>query len=100
LDNNEFQQSNETQVNKAQVNGTQLEAPLTLGEWLITLIILMIPCVNIVMLLVWGFGNGSSVSRKNYCRAALILMVIGVVLSFIFSASIAALFATALNGAY
>ena len=99
MDNNEFQQSNETQVNGAQVNGTQLEAPLTLGEWLITLLILMIPCVNIVMLLVWGFGNGN-VNRKNYCRAALIFMVIGVVLSFIFSASIAALFATALNGAY
>jgi len=89
LENNEFQQP----------NGTQLETPLTLGEWLITLIVLMIPCLNIVMLFVWGFGSGN-VSRKNYCRAALILMVIGAVIGFIFSASIAALFATALSGAY
>jgi hypothetical protein len=89
MENNEMQQQ----------NGMQLEVPMTLGEWLITMIILMVPCVNIVMLFVWGFGNGN-VNRKNYARATLIVMAIGVVLGAIFWASFAAMFANALQGAY
>lgn len=81
--------------NQVQSN-SQLEQPMSLGEWIITLIVLGIPCVGFIMMFVWGFGQGNT-SRKNYCRAMLIFMVIGIVLSAIFYASIAALFATALN---
>lgn len=55
---------------------------MTMGEWIITLIVMMIPCVNIIMLLVWAFGNGNE-NRKNYCRASLIIAAIGIVLSAI-----------------
>lgn len=89
MDNNEFQQQ----------NGTQLEVPMTLGDWIITLLIMMVPCVNIVMLFVWGFGQGNT-SRKNYCRAALIFAAISIVLSAILWASVGSMFASALNGAY
>ena len=34
------------------------QAPvLSLGDWIITLIVLAIPLVNLVMLFVWGFGS-------------------------------------------
>ena len=66
-------------------NGEQLEKPMSLGDWIITMIILAIPCVNLVMTFVWGFGQGNT-NRKNYCRAVLVLAAAGIVLSFLFSA--------------
>lgn len=82
--------------NNAVPNGTNLEKPMSMGEWLITMIVLAIPCVGIIMMFVWGFGTGNT-SRKNYCRAMLIFALIGVVLSVIFYGSIAAMMASALN---
>lgn len=77
-------------------NGDQLEKPMSLGEWLLTIFISGLPCVGIVMLFVWAFGQGN-VSRKNYCRAVLIFAAIGLVLGIIFYAAFAALFINALN---
>jgi hypothetical protein len=75
-------------------NGPQLEPPMTLGDWILTLIISVIPCVNIIMLFVWGFSQGGNTSRKNYCRAVLILYAIGFVLSLIFYSTIFATFSS------
>jgi hypothetical protein len=50
-------------------------SPMTVGRWIITFIVLAIPLINIIMIFVWGFGSGN-VSRKNYCRAILILALI------------------------
>lgn len=55
---------------------------MTVGDWLITMLILIIPIVNIVMLFIWGFGNPDP--RRNYARASLIWMAICVVLMLIF----------------
>lgn len=55
---------------------------MTVGDWLITMLILIIPIVNIVMLFIWGFGNPDA--RRNYARASLIWMAIGIVLMLIF----------------
>ena len=59
------------------------EEIMSVGSWLITLIILAIPCVNIIMYFIWAFGNGNE-NRKNFCRAGPILMLIAVVLSSLF----------------
>lgn len=55
---------------------------MTVGDWLITMLILIIPIVNIVMLFIWGFGNSDP--RRNYARASLIWMAICIVLMIIF----------------
>ncbi len=55
---------------------------MTVGDWLITMLILIIPIVNIVMLFIWGFGNPDP--RRNYARASLIWMAISIVLMLIF----------------
>lgn len=59
---------------------------MTVGEWLITMLIMVIPIVNIVMLFIWGFGNPDP--RRNYARASLIWMAIGIVLMIIFYGAI------------
>jgi len=57
-----------------------LEEPVSFGEWMLTLLIMMIPCVNLVMLFVWGFGSGAKKSKSNFCKAQLVWMLIFVVL--------------------
>jgi len=54
---------------------TDNNSPMTVGRWLITMIVLMIPVVNLVMLLVWAFGNGNE-CRSNYSKAVLIFILI------------------------
>ena len=58
------------------------EEIMSVGSWLITLIILAIPCVNIIMYFIWAFGNGNE-NRKNFCRAGLIMMAVGIVLTIL-----------------
>lgn len=60
-----------------------------MGEWFITLIVMMIPCVNLIMMIIWAFGNGNE-NRKNYCRANLIVTVVGTVLAVIVYATVLA----------
>ena len=62
---------------------------MSVSSWLITLIILAIPCVNIIMYFIWAFGNGNE-NRKNFCRAGLIFMLIAVVLSVLLSSMLGA----------
>ena len=57
---------------------------ISLGEWIITFIVLAIPLVNIIMLFVWGFSSGTNPSKQNFCRAALILYAVCFVLFFLF----------------
>ncbi|WP_321017059.1 hypothetical protein [Hungatella effluvii] len=75
------------------------KAVMTMGEWLITLIVLAIPCVNVIMYFVWAFGNGNE-NRKNFCRAGLIVMAVGIVLTLILYAVFGASLAAALSAGY
>lgn len=56
---------------------------VSVGEWIITMIILAIPIVNLVMLFVWGFGGNAKPSKKNYAVATLIVMAVMIVLAII-----------------
>lgn len=71
------------------------QAPIvSVKEWLITNLIMMIPLVNIVMMLVWAFGSNTNPNKANYFKAALILfaivMVIYLVLAVVLFGSVAA----------
>jgi len=50
--------------------------PMSVKDWVITLIILALPLINIVMLLVWAFGGTGNINRRNYCRASLLIFAI------------------------
>lgn len=54
---------------------------MTVGDWMVTLLILSLPLVNIIMLLVWAFSSGGNTNRRNYCLATLLWFVIVAALS-------------------
>ncbi|MCM1335555.1 MAG: hypothetical protein NC084_01660 [Bacteroides sp.] len=55
---------------------------LTLGKWVLTLIVTnFLGVISWIFLFIWGFGGAGPESRKNYCRAMLIVRAIGTVLA-------------------
>lgn len=71
-----------------QVNSTLQEkeySPISIGDWIVTFIILAIPIVNIIMLFVWAFGSNTQPSKQNFAKANLILMVILIFIFILFS---------------
>ncbi len=54
------------------------EGTVSVGNWMVTMLLMCIPVVNLIMLLVWAFGGGAEVSKANWAKASLIWMVIGI----------------------
>lgn len=57
------------------------EQPVKTLEWLWSLILTAVPIVNLVVLLIWSFGTGTSITKRNWARAKLILVAVGTVVS-------------------
>ena len=59
---------------------SDLEEPVSVGEWLVSMLLMLIPCVNIVcQMFVWAFSSREKRSKSNYLRlhwifAAIILV--------------------------
>lgn len=70
---------------------------LSVGEWLLTLLLMSIPVVNIIMLIVWAVSE-SDARRRNFSRAYLIWyaisLVVGIIIGFLCSTFILSLFAS------
>lgn len=65
---------------------------VSIGDWIITFVLMAIPFVNIIMLFVWAFGGSSTpTSKANWAKAALILYLISIVLVICFWGSIMAM---------
>lgn len=63
-------------------NISELKAPvMSVKDWLITYLIMIIPIANIVFLFIWAFGSSNENPNKvNWAKASLIWMAIGIVL--------------------
>lgn len=57
---------------------------MTLKDWMITMLIMFIPCVNIVMMFVWAFGSNVNPSKKTYFQAVLIWGAIFIAIEILF----------------
>ena len=59
------------QANQQQVMDT---SPLSLGDWILTILASFIPCAGIILYFFWAFNKNGNVNRRNFCRAQLIIM--------------------------
>ncbi|GIK59884.1 MAG: hypothetical protein HND39_03790 [Ignavibacteriota bacterium] len=57
---------------------------VSVGDWMITLLITALPLIGLIMLFVWAFGDGTNPSKKNWAKATLIWYAIWFVLVIIF----------------
>ena len=70
-------------------------APLSMGQWVLTILAACIPCAGTILYLVWAFSKNGNINRRNYCRAALIIQCVILLLYLIF----VVIFGVALVGA-
>ena len=59
---------------------------VSVGDWMLSYLICMIPLVNLVMLLIWAFDSNTIPSKRNWARASLlwVLIIIGIYVLLIF----------------
>ena len=76
---------------------SDLEQPLSVGDWVVTIILSLIPTVGLIMLLIWAFGSGTPRSKANWAKAQLIIMLVLFVLCFIASAILGMTIASVLS---
>ena len=62
---------------------SDLEEPVSFGDWMLSILLMTIPCVNIIMMFVWAFGSGTKKSKSNYFKAVLVWTLIWTVLTII-----------------
>jgi len=74
---------------------------MTVKQWLLTMLVMIIPIVNIVMLFVWAFSSTGNANRKNWAVASLVWVAIVIVLYILLIIVFGALFASAVSsGSY
>lgn len=59
---------------------------VSVGDWMLSYLVCMIPLVNLVMLLIWAFDSSTIPSKRNWARASLlwVLIIIGIYVLLIF----------------
>ncbi len=76
--------------NMTETNSPQSDSPMTLSDWLVTILITMIPIVGIIMFFVWAFSSNTNPSKKTWAQATLILVLITTLLFMLFGGAIMA----------
>lgn len=84
MNENQFSQAQPMQQTPYGYQMQSIDEVITIKEWLITLLIMCIPLVNIVMIFVWAFGGGTKTSKANFFKAQLVFLLIGVILWVLF----------------
>ena len=75
----------------AAARSEESESADSVGSWMLTMLLVGIPVFGFIYLLMLAFGSGHSASKRNWAKASLIWMVIGVVLGILLSAVLGAL---------
>lgn len=66
----------------------RIHPEVSIGNWIITLIILAVPLLNIIMLFVWTFNRNTNITKANWAKATLILLAVWIILGLLFSSHI------------
>lgn len=77
-------QTNNNHVQSLNLNNQ----PMTLKDWIITYLLLLIPIANIVLMFIWAFGKDVNQSKKTYFQAQLIILAVVFVLYILFFGAI------------
>ena len=73
------------------------QKPMSVKDWLITLLLMAIPIVGIVLLFVYAFGNNENVNKQNWAKAQLIMLAIVFALIIFFFILFGSIFAAAMS---
>jgi len=63
---------------------------ISMGQWVVSLLLMLIPLVNIILLIVWASSSSENPNRKHWAGAQLIFMAVGTGLYFLMMATFGA----------
>lgn len=67
-------------------NIEEVEKPMTFVNWIIVLILPFIPVIGTIVYLAvlfsWAFGSNGQITRKNWARAMLVILVVAIIAVF------------------
>ncbi len=61
------------------------DQPMTFGDWMVTILIMAIPLVNLVAIIYWAASSGTNLNKQNYARASIAWFIIWVVIAIFLS---------------
>lgn len=64
--------------------GGELEKVISVKKWIVTLLVMMIPLVNVICLIIWALSDSENKNRSNWAKAQLLMFLIGIALMFFF----------------
>ncbi len=62
----------------------EVETVVSVKKWIITLLIMMVPLVNIICLLMWAFSDTENKNRSNWAKAQLLMFLFSIALMIFF----------------
>ena len=65
---------------------TEMEKTVPMSDWLLLVILLSIPCIGLIMAIVWAFSKTENQNKVNFCKAYLVLYLIGLVFAIVIAA--------------
>jgi heme/copper-type cytochrome/quinol oxidase subunit 2 len=65
---------------------------LTVGDWMIILLLISIPVINIIMLFVWALSSDTNETKSNFAKAVLMWFVVIIIIWILLFASLAGIF--------
>lgn len=72
--------------------------PLSMGEWILTILAIMIPCfIGVGIYFYWAFTKNGNINRRNYCRASLIVTGVISVIYLVFMLLFGVAFLSSMN---
>ncbi len=61
---------------------------LGIGDWMLTILVYLIPVVNVIFMAIWAFSSKGNIHRRNFSRAALLWVII-LLVAYVVAMSIA-----------
>lgn len=56
------------------VTSSAKEIPISVAAWVGTILVSLVPLLNVAFLLYWSFRSGVDLNRRNFSRAGLIVI--------------------------
>ncbi len=74
--------------NQGYGNNQQDNSPMSMGDYLVCMLLTMIPLVGIILLFVWAFSRGTNTNKANWAKAMLVFLAVVLLIYIVFFAMI------------
>jgi hypothetical protein len=98
-DDQEFVELQPTQAQPPLNRVTYLENDVSVSEWVVTLLLMCIPLVNVILLFVWAFDSAVKPSKSNWSKAMLIFVAISIIIGIFCGIVFGSIFSSLIGGA-